>query len=226
MQDDTEQRDTESRRLQSGCVQEPKEAHEAVALIGRELPSTRPHLLAQLVEPRAGTRRHTHSNAIEGYMGGDRSPSHRRGRYGSPLRTSGEAALPPMRSPKVVQGRKAMDLSDIDELLDKQIALNGRIEGYARSTATRRSSGPKRSSSCCLRRRSECKRVRTASRMPSRTYCSSRTSSPSNIWPMHVHPPGSRACWLTRWVFVAMHGDCVRAAAAACICVRHIIASH
>ncbi|MFC6839004.1 ATP-binding protein [Xanthomonas theicola] len=72
LKDDAEQRDAELRRLQSGRAQGPKDAHEAVALIEREIPSARPHLLAQLVEPRAGTH---WQNAIEGYMGGTGSPS-------------------------------------------------------------------------------------------------------------------------------------------------------
>jgi len=105
LKDDTEQRDAELRRLQSGKVQGPTDAHNAVALIEREIPSARPHLLAQLVEPRPGTR---WQNAIEGYMGGDR--------FAIIVEAGMEARCTRLvkqywrvRSPKVVQGRKAMD---------------------------------------------------------------------------------------------------------------------
>ena len=104
LKDDTEQRDAELRRLQSGRAQGPKDAHDAVALIERELPSARPHLLAQLVEPRPGTR---WQNAIEGYMGSDR--------FAIIVEAGMEARCARLvrqhyrvRSPKVVQGRKAM----------------------------------------------------------------------------------------------------------------------
>lgn len=105
MKDDAEQRDAELRRLQSGRPQGPKEAHDAVALIEREIPAARPHLLAQLVEPRTGTH---WQNAIEGYMGGDR--------FAVIVEAGMEARCArlvkqhyPVRSPKVVQGRKALE---------------------------------------------------------------------------------------------------------------------
>ncbi|AKJ28709.1 SbcC/MukB-like Walker B domain-containing protein [Caldimonas brevitalea] len=105
LRDDATQRDAELRRLQAGRAQGPKDAHDAVALIEGELPSARPHLLAQLVEPRAGTR---WQNAIEGYMGGDR--------FAIIVEAGMEARCArlvkqhyPVRSPKVVQGRKAME---------------------------------------------------------------------------------------------------------------------
>ncbi|WP_342619566.1 SbcC/MukB-like Walker B domain-containing protein [Rhodoferax sp. GW822-FHT02A01] len=105
LEDDIEQRDAELRRLQSGRSQGPKDAHDAVALIERELPSARPHLLAQLVEPRPGT---LWQNAIEGYMGGDR--------FAIIVEAGMEARCARLvkqhyrvRSPKVVQGRKAME---------------------------------------------------------------------------------------------------------------------
>lgn len=103
--DETEQRDAELRLLQSGRSLGPREAHDAVALIERELPQAHPHLLAQLVEPRAGTR---WQNAIEGYMGGDR--------FAIIVEAGLEARCArlvkqryPVRSPKVVQGRKAVE---------------------------------------------------------------------------------------------------------------------
>ena len=103
--DETAQRDAELRLLQAGRAIGPREAHEAVALIERELPEARPHLLAQLVEPREGTQ---WQNAIEGYMGGDR--------FAIIVEAGLEARCArlvkrhyPVRSPKVVQGRKAME---------------------------------------------------------------------------------------------------------------------
>ncbi|MGH6626339.1 MAG: SbcC/MukB-like Walker B domain-containing protein [Burkholderiaceae bacterium] len=103
--DETTQRDAELRQLQSGRTLGPPDAHAAVDLIERELPQARPHLLAQLVEPKPGTR---WQNAIEGYMGGDR--------FALIVEAGMEARCArlvkqrfPVRSPKVVQGRKAME---------------------------------------------------------------------------------------------------------------------
>lgn len=105
LKDDTAQRDAELRLLQGGRPLGPPDAHQAVDLIERELPQARPHLLAQLVEPRSGTR---WQNAIEGYMGGDR--------FALIVEAGWEARCArlvkqrfPVRSPKVVQGRKAME---------------------------------------------------------------------------------------------------------------------
>jgi DNA repair exonuclease SbcCD ATPase subunit len=103
--DETTQRDAELRLLQAGRSLGPREAHDAVALIERELPEARPHLLAQLVEPRPGS---SWQNAIEGYMGGDR--------FAIIVEAGLEARCArlvkqryPVRSPKVVQGRKALE---------------------------------------------------------------------------------------------------------------------
>ncbi|SHN19820.1 SbcC/MukB-like Walker B domain-containing protein [Rhizobacter sp. OV335] len=105
LKDEAEQRDAELRQLQAGRSVAPPDNHEAVALIERELPQARPHLLAQLVEPRTGS---TWQNAIEGYMGGDR--------FAIIVEAGHEALCArlvkrrfPVRSPKVVQGRKAME---------------------------------------------------------------------------------------------------------------------
>lgn len=105
LKDETEQRSAELRLLQSGRSLGPREAHDAVALIERELPQAHPNLLAQLVEPRIGTK---WQNAIEGYMGGDR--------FAIIVEAGLEARCArlvkqhyPVRSPKVVQGRKAME---------------------------------------------------------------------------------------------------------------------
>ncbi|GAB3781405.1 SbcC/MukB-like Walker B domain-containing protein [Dyella agri] len=105
VKDDTVQYDAELRGLQAGRAPGPSDSRDAVALIERELPSARPHLLAQLVEPHPGT---TWQQAIEGYMGGDR--------FAIIVEAGMEARCArlvkrhyPVRSPKVVQGRKAMD---------------------------------------------------------------------------------------------------------------------
>jgi hypothetical protein len=55
LQEKTELYDAELRQLQAGRSVAPRDAHEAVALIERELPQEHPHLLAQLVEPRSGS---------------------------------------------------------------------------------------------------------------------------------------------------------------------------
>jgi energy-coupling factor transporter ATP-binding protein EcfA2 len=106
--DDTIERDAELRVLQSGRASGPREARDAVELIERELPKARPHLLAQLVEPKLGSH---WQNAIEGYMGGDR--------FALIVEAGMEAQCArlvkkrfPVRSPKVVQGRKAMEDTD------------------------------------------------------------------------------------------------------------------
>jgi len=103
--DEGEQRDAELRQLQAGRSVAPRDTHDAVTLIERELPQARPHLLAQLVEPRSGS---AWQNAIEGYMGGDR--------FAIIVEAGHEARCArlvkqrfPVRSPKVVQGRKAME---------------------------------------------------------------------------------------------------------------------
>ena len=117
--DETEQRDAELRLLQAGRSLGPREAHDAVALIERELPQAHPHLLAQLIEPRPGTR---WQNALEGYMGGDR--------FAIIVEAGLEARCArlvkqryPVRSPKVVQGRKAMEDTE-GRLLDARAVLH------------------------------------------------------------------------------------------------------
>lgn len=105
LQDEADQRDAELRRLQGGRPLGPADAHRAVDLIEQELPEAHPHLLAQLVEPRPGM---DWQNAIEGYMGNDR--------FAVIVEAGWEARCArlvkrqfPVRSPKVVQGRKAME---------------------------------------------------------------------------------------------------------------------
>ena len=103
--DERTQRDAELRHLQAGRSPAPDAVRVALDLLERELPQARPHILAQLVEPKPGT---TWQNAIEGYMGGDR--------FALIVEAGFEAACTRLvkrrfaqRSPKVVQGSKAMD---------------------------------------------------------------------------------------------------------------------
>ena len=60
---------TELRFLQSGKSPAPSEVHEAVSLLERELPGAEPRVLAELVEPKPGSR---WQNAMEGYIGRNR----------------------------------------------------------------------------------------------------------------------------------------------------------
>jgi energy-coupling factor transporter ATP-binding protein EcfA2 len=108
LKDDHIERDAELRLLQSGRVLGSSDAHGAIDLIERELPQARPHLLAQLVEPKPGTN---WQNAIEGYMGNDR--------FALIVEAGWEARCTrlvkqrfPVRSPKVVQGSKAIEDTD------------------------------------------------------------------------------------------------------------------
>ena len=104
-EDERTQRDAELRHLQAGRSPASNDVRAALDLIEREMPQAHPHLLAQLVEPKAGS---TWQNAIEGYMGGDR--------FALIVDAGFEAACArlvkrrfPARSPKVVQGSKAID---------------------------------------------------------------------------------------------------------------------
>lgn len=103
--DERTQRDAELRNLQAGRPPAPDAVRVALELLERELPQARPSILSQLVEPKPGT---TWQNAIEGYMGGDR--------FALIVEAGLEAACTRMvkrrfaqRSPKVVQGSKAME---------------------------------------------------------------------------------------------------------------------
>ncbi len=105
LKDESTQREAELRLLQGGRSLGPPDAHRAADLIEQELPAARPHLLAQLVEPRPGSK---WQNAIEGYMGNDR--------FAIIVEAGWEARCArlvkrqfPVRSPKVVQGSKAME---------------------------------------------------------------------------------------------------------------------
>lgn len=103
--DERIEREAELRLLQSGRVSGRPDAHQAINLIEHELPDAHPYLLAQLVEPRPGSE---WQNAIEGYMGNDR--------FALIVEAGWEARCTrlvkrqfPVRSPKVVQGSKAME---------------------------------------------------------------------------------------------------------------------
>ena len=103
--DERTQRDAELRNLQAGRSPAPDAVRVALELLERELPQARPNILSQLVEPKPGT---TWQNAIEGYMGGDR--------FALIVEAGFEAACTRLvkrrfaqRSPKVVQGSKAVE---------------------------------------------------------------------------------------------------------------------
>lgn len=117
LKDEAEQRDAELRLLQGGSPHGPSDARQAVDLIKAELPEAHPYLLTQLVEPRQGT---AWQNAIEGYMGGDR--------FAVIVEVGWEARCArlvkcrfPVRSPKVVQGRKATEDTEGRRLEERAI---------------------------------------------------------------------------------------------------------
>ena len=105
LEEECTQRDAELRNLQAGRSPAPDAVRVALALLEHELPQARPHVLSQLVEPKTGT---SWQNAIEGYMGGDR--------FALIVEAGFEAACTRLvkrkfaqRSPKVVQGSKALE---------------------------------------------------------------------------------------------------------------------
>lgn len=105
LEDERTQRDAELRNLQAGRSPAPEQVRIAFDLLEREVPQARPHILSQLVEPKSGS---TWQNAIEGYMGGDR--------FALIVEAGFEASCArlvkrrfPVRSPKVVQGSKAIE---------------------------------------------------------------------------------------------------------------------
>jgi energy-coupling factor transporter ATP-binding protein EcfA2 len=104
-EDERAQRDAELRHLQAGRSPASNDVRAALDLIEREMPQAHPHLLAQLVEPKAGG---TWQNAIEGYMGGDRFALIVDAGFEAPCTRLVKRRFP-VRSPKVVQGSKAID---------------------------------------------------------------------------------------------------------------------
>lgn len=119
LKDERVEREAELRLLQSGRVSGRPDAHQAVDLIDQEYPDSHPHLLAQLVEPRPDSE---WQNAIEGYMGNDR--------FAIIVDAGWEARCArlvkrqfPVRSPKVVQGSKALDDSE-GRQLERQAILH------------------------------------------------------------------------------------------------------
>ncbi|MFO0520965.1 MAG: ATP-binding protein, partial [bacterium] len=105
MEEERAQCDAELRLLQSGRSPAPNDVRAALELIERELPAARPHILAQLVEPRQGS---TWQNAMEGYMGGDRFALIVEAGFEAPCARLVKRRFP-VRSPKVVQGIKAIE---------------------------------------------------------------------------------------------------------------------
>jgi energy-coupling factor transporter ATP-binding protein EcfA2 len=105
LDDEKAQRDAELRQLQSGKPPAPGDVRAALDLIETELPQARPHILSQLVEPKPGS---TWQNAIEGYMGGDRFALIVEAGFEAPCTRLVKRRFP-VRSPKVVQGSKAIE---------------------------------------------------------------------------------------------------------------------
>lgn len=105
LEDERAQRDAELRQLQSGKPPAPPDVRTALDLIERELPQARPHILSQLVEPKEGS---SWQNAIEGYMGGDRFALIVEAGFEAPCTRLVKRRFP-LRSPKVVQGSKAVE---------------------------------------------------------------------------------------------------------------------
>jgi uncharacterized protein YPO0396 len=107
LQDEQTQREAELRSLQKGQPPAPPQVMAALDMLQRELPKARAHLLAQLVEPRDTKGTPSWQQAIEGYMNADR--------FAIIVEAGTEAHCTrlvkrqfPQRSPKVVQGSKAM----------------------------------------------------------------------------------------------------------------------
>lgn len=105
MEDERSERDAELRVLQAGKSPAPEPVRIALDLLETELPQSQPNILAQLIDPKRGS---TWQNAIEGYMGNDR--------FALIVAAGMEAAATrlvkrrfPQRSPKVVQGSKAIE---------------------------------------------------------------------------------------------------------------------
>ncbi|MBT2304545.1 ArsR family transcriptional regulator [Variovorax paradoxus] len=97
--------DAELVLLQAGRSPAPEDVNTALTLLEKELPQARPRILASLVEPKKGS---TWQKAIEGYMGRDRfsiivEPEHEAQSVRLVKRRF------PKRSPKVVQGSKAVE---------------------------------------------------------------------------------------------------------------------
>ena len=105
LEDERAQRDAELRNLQAGRSPAPDNVRVALDLIERELPQARAYILSQLVEPKAGS---TWQSAIEGYMGGDRFALIVEAGFEAPCARLVKRKFP-VRSPKVVQGSKAIE---------------------------------------------------------------------------------------------------------------------
>jgi hypothetical protein len=105
LEDERAQRDAELRQLQAGRSPASNDVRAAIDLIERELPEARPHILSQLVEPKPGS---TWQNAIEGYIGGDRFALIVEAGFEAPCTRLVKRRFP-VRSPKVVQGSKAIE---------------------------------------------------------------------------------------------------------------------
>jgi uncharacterized protein YPO0396 len=107
LQDEQTQREAELRALQKGKPPAPTQVMAALDMLQREAPQARAHLLAQLVEPRDTRGDPSWQTAIEGYMGADRFAIIVEAGMEAPCTRLVKRQFP-QRSPKVVQGSKAM----------------------------------------------------------------------------------------------------------------------
>lgn len=105
LKDEQDSLRAEQTLLLRGQPPTPVDVRQAMALLEDELPACRPRILAALIEPKAGT---TWQPAIEGYMNRDRfaiivEPAHEEDAIKLIKRRFRQ------RSPKIVQGSKAID---------------------------------------------------------------------------------------------------------------------
>lgn len=105
LKDEQEALRAEQTLLLQGRSPAPPDVQQALSLLESELPASRPRMLAALIEPRPGS---TWQPAIEGYMGRDRfaiivEPDHEEDAIKVIKRRFAR------RSPKIVQGSKAME---------------------------------------------------------------------------------------------------------------------
>jgi hypothetical protein len=105
LDDERRKLSAELKQLQAGRPPAPVEVQEALALLERESPLSQPRMLAELIEPRPGSK---WQNAIEGYMGRDRfSIVVEPGLEAECIRLVHERF--PARSAKVVEGSRAVE---------------------------------------------------------------------------------------------------------------------
>lgn len=104
--DQKTQRDVELDFLQRGRSSDNIDVHQAIALLEQKIPDCRPYVLSQLIEPREPGS--DWQRAIEGYMGNDRFAIIVDAGYEAQCAKLVKHRFP-RRSPKVVQGSKAIE---------------------------------------------------------------------------------------------------------------------